>query len=322
MALDPTSTAAFMNPPTLAKPAANGASGPTTPAPKPAPEPKAAPVAEPEEAAAEVEEPKKPEPRKWKHVVDGQEEEWDEAKVLEEAPRLLRSHQMEKAAAKRFQEAAALRKEAEEVISLLKSDPESALARLGLDVDGLAEQRVLRKIEREKMSPEQRKALERDRELQEREAKIRAREEEQAAAAERQALEHYEQEFDKVWTPALEKSSLPKTPQVVYRMAELTQLNLTRGIQLEPDQVAEMVADELRGNALAAFKGMTGPQILKNLPPEVRKAIREAELAEVKGAPRPAPKPKPFKDEAPASGPKRFGEADWKARMSKILSGG
>jgi hypothetical protein len=142
--------------------------------------------AEQKEAAAER--------RRIKVKVDGQEQELDEEEVV-------RDYQSNKAAQKRFAEAAALRKEAEQIIKnwngmreQYKSNPELALEHLkglGVDVDAVARNRAIKKLEWDLMTPQERQAHE-DRRFREEHEKRAATEKQ--TATERAAQEKRERD--------------------------------------------------------------------------------------------------------------------------------
>jgi len=93
-----------------------------------------------------------------KMKVDGQEMELPESEIIALA-------QQGKSANKRFQEAAAAKREAEQVVNFLKSNPKEAFKKLGIDVRKFSEDTLLEFIQQEQMSPEQRKAHENEQEL-------------------------------------------------------------------------------------------------------------------------------------------------------------
>jgi hypothetical protein len=65
----------------------------------------------------------------------------------------------------KMQEAAKVRKEADRLLSLAKSDPDKFFEETGIDADQFAEQRLVRKYEKLAMTPEQRKLMETEEEL-------------------------------------------------------------------------------------------------------------------------------------------------------------
>src|SRR6202043_3515109 len=124
--------------PVTAAPAAPTATAPVTAPGAPATKTVTAP------AAAEI--------RKLKLKIDGGEVEMPEGEVIALA-------QQGKSAGKRYQEAADLRRQAEEILKAA-DDPTAFLTKKGKDVRKWAEEFLMGELKREAMSPEQRKALE------------------------------------------------------------------------------------------------------------------------------------------------------------------
>lgn len=237
----------------------------TTTAPQAAPaDSKAAAPTTPAEAA-----------RMLKLKVDGQEMEMSEADVFKWA-------QQGKSADKRFQEAATTRKEAEQIIQFLKTNPKEAFKHLGLDIRKFSEDTLLEMIQHEQMSPEQRQAKENEQKLRKYEEQEKATQEkakqEQMQALERKHMESY----DKMFVEALTQSGLPKTPFTVKRMAELTLVNLKRGMNLEASQLAKIVKEDYIAEQKALFENADGDTLMNLLGKEAVKRLSKAQLSKYK----------------------------------------
>lgn len=126
------------------------------------------------------------------------------------------------AAEEKFQEAASVRKQAEQLVNALKTNPLAVLMHpeLGLDVKALAQQVLTQEIEDMQKSPEQKRIEELERALKDREEKERVLEEEKRQAEMNRIQEEAFQELDSQITSALSKSELPKSPYVVKRIAD------------------------------------------------------------------------------------------------------
>jgi hypothetical protein len=207
--------------------------------------------------------------------VDGQEFELPESEVISLA-------QQGKSANKRFQEAAATRKEAETIVNYLKNNPKEAFKRLGIDVRKFSEDTLMEILQQEQMSPEQRKAQENEHRLREYEAKEKAlREQEQQAKMaelERQHAEHY----DKMFVQALTESGLPRTAYTVKRMAELTMVNIKKGLNLEPSQLAKIVREDYENEIKSMFGQADGDTLMNLLGKDGVKKLSKAQLAQYK----------------------------------------
>lgn len=283
----------------------------------PAVDPKAEAAAAGISGEPKSETPKAPEPapaqRLHKLKVSGREVEVPEDELIEAGKT---AAQMRRAAAQQFEEAKRLRAEAEALKKRLTESPEDALAEAlgGAEkVDALAEARLLRKLQLEQMNPDQRARLEAERAL-ESERKARQKMEEDIKAREARALEqHMAQEFDARFTEALKENGLPKTPETVRRLAQLQRKALEMGLDLEPKRMARIILDDIAAEQSATLAQLEGERLLGALGPELRKRIRAAEVAAVKGGGAPAPKPvAPVQPERPK---KALTQDEWREWM-------
>ncbi len=226
---------------------------------------------------------KKPEPpKRYKIKVDGSEEELDEDTIVKLA-------QLGRASNKRFQEAANLRKQAEEFINLLKQDPRRVLSNpaIGVDPYKLAEDWLIERMEMEKLTPEQQQ-------LRAYEQQLKAYEEEKKQVAEQKAqeeqqklIQHHTQMYEQQVTEALSASGLPKTTKTVKRMAEYMYKALENGIDLKPSDVVSLVKQDYIKEITDLFSQTDGDSLLQILSTTgIDNKIRKADLARLKsGAP-------------------------------------
>lgn len=266
------------------------------------------------EPAAEPAVPAPP-PKKYKVKVEDQETEVDETELVS-------GYQLKKASMKKFEEAAAVRKQVEGLLQYVKQNPfDPRLKQIfGEDwnPEALAEDMVIKKYEREKMSPEQQEL-----------ADLREREKQRALAEEQAKKDQETQEFEKNveiqrqklisdFVPAIEKMGLPKNTESMRRMVHVLRMSNMNGIPLAPDQIAEQVHEDY-ANELRTYAGAKqGQSLLDILGPELRKAIRKAEVAAVRGGNLPnggQEQPKPQID------PKLTGRAAYEARMQAMIKG-
>ena len=245
---------------------------------------------QPKQVEKKPEQPKPQPPKKFKIKVDGSEEELDEDTIVKLA-------QLGRASNKRFQEAAQVRKQAEEFINLLKQDPRKVLTNpaIGVDPYKLAEDWLIEKLEQEKLSPEQQKIREYEQKLRSYEEEKRQQEEQRKAQEQEKLLAHYSQEYEKNIQDALASSGLPRTAKTVSRMAEYMSLALKNGIDLEPKNVVELVRQDYM-KEIADLIGQTdGDALLQILGDNVANKIRKTDLARLK-SPQQQPKPQPKMD--------------------------
>jgi hypothetical protein len=244
---------------------------------------------EPEETEDGKEEPaaKKPAPKakeapaydpgtKVKIKVDGEEVEV----TLDQA---VREYRRRSAADKRFQEASSIRKEAESLIANLKSDPWGALKELGVDPDEAASQRILAKIEEEKLAAENPAELQRRKAQKELDATRAELEAQKKAAEEAENQKRREQirgKIDKQFTAALNEAKLPPTPYTVARMADVLQRNLREDPRFDatPAELAKLVMEDLRTELVTIARGLGPDQLEEFLGADAVKALRKHDL--------------------------------------------
>lgn len=166
----------------------------------------------------------------------------------------IKDRQLSLAAKKRMGEAQAEKRKAFEIIKAFESDPESMLKRLGPKGREIAEKFLLAQINDEMLTPEQKelRALKNENETyKQKDAREKAEREAQVA---QQKENEYAQSFQKTIIEALNKSGLPKTPELVKRMAAMMSKNLEYGLELSPD---DLVA-EVKSDLTALFKSIVG----------------------------------------------------------------
>jgi len=192
---------------------------------------------------------------------------------------------LSKVAQKRLQEASLTRKQAEQFIQALQNDPMSVLNNDKImgqkKFREIAEKFLSEQLKQEMLSPQERQQQEKDERLkryeeQEKEAKTQ-KEAEQAQKLE----EHYAQEYQKTIISALESSSLPKNPFTVKRMAELMQKNLQHGLELEPQQLAQIVKEDLQNELKSTIGSASPEQLIQMFGQEIANKIRKHDLAQL-----------------------------------------
>src|SRR5690606_30231940 len=126
------------------------------------------------------------------------------------------------AADEKFQEAAMTRKQAEQLVTLLRENPLAVLKHpeLGLDVKALATQILNQELDEMQKSPEQKKLEEMERQLKDREELLKKIEEEKRQAEMSRLQAEAYQQIDEDITNALSNTDLPKSPYVVKRIAD------------------------------------------------------------------------------------------------------
>ena len=220
---------------------------------------------------------------KFKVKVDGQELEVDENE-------LKRSYAHAKAAAKRMEEAAEMRKAYQRQIQIaegfekwidnVKTNPEALFAlaeQLGLDVDDIAMRRAAERLKYEYMDEDQRRAYDNERQLQrykemeQRQLEAQRQQAEQAYLA--KARESVESEFVDFFT----QQKIQPTPSIISRIAELKLGAAAAGRQISVEQAYQRVAKEIQQARLDLLANLSEDDI-KALPKEKLQKLRQVDM--------------------------------------------
>jgi hypothetical protein len=226
--------------------------------------------------AVEVKTPPASQKEKFKFKIDGEEieEEYD----LSDKERLRTDLQLSKAAKKRMAEAQADKRKAFEIIQKFEADPKSMLQRLGPKGRAIAEEYLLSQIQDEMLTPEQKEL----RDLKKQNETYKEKEEREKKEAEEKVLlqreTEYAQKFQDTIIQALSKSSLPKTPEMVKRMAGMMKKNLEFGLELTPDELAAEVKSDLTSIFKSVVADADGDQLIALFGADVANKIRKSDL--------------------------------------------
>lgn len=232
--------------------------------------------------------------RQFKYKADG-------AEVTEELDDTELSNRLSlaKAAHKRMQESAKILKEKEAFERSLKENPLDILTKQdfnGRSFQDLAEEFLMKRIEEESMTPEQRSQRDRDLELKKYKDAEAARQKAEEDQKAEQLANHYRAEYEKAIISGLESSSLPKNEFTVKRMAELMQKNIQLGLDLEPQYIAQLVKEDYLAEQKALVGGLDGEGLVKLFGDEVINKIRKHDLSRFKPT-NPQPKVAPKTEE-------------------------
>lgn len=252
--------------------------------------------------AAEAPKPTHSEIRKMKLRLEGQDIEATEEEVIRLAQQAAGSQ-------KRFQEAANIRKEAEQVLEFLKANPKEALSKLGIDIRKFSEETLMEILQREAETPDQKVMREKDERLRAYETKEKEQEEVAKKTAAQKEQERQQQvnrekeasiikKYDEVFVEALNKSGLPKNAWTVARMATLTRINLKNKMDLGADQLATIVKEDYSKELKAQYpkndKGeYDGEKLIQMFGDDIVKAIVKHRLSKLKSAKQTFSEPQP-----------------------------
>lgn len=222
--------------------------------------------------------------RKFKLKADNREVELSEAELIKHA-------QLGLSSSSRFQEAAQMRKMAEQVLELAQKDPGEVFRRLGVNAREWAERHLLSEIQRESMTPEQKAHAAAQSEL----ATMKK------AAAEHKAMEERRQmddmtgkhaaHFDKLFTESLMRlgeQGIKPTPAVTKRMASLARTALRQGHPIDQDTsdaLAKMVIEDVKSDLQQIIAGQSGEVIESLLGESGWKSLSKRKLSLLKQKP-------------------------------------
>ena len=241
-----------------------------------------------------------PAPKKYKVKIDGQ-----DLEVAEDE--LLQGYQTNKAAQQRFNEAARMRKQAEEFVRIAKTDPKRLLSHPDIGVDMLAFARdiLAEQMEEEMLSPQEKELRNREKRLEEFERQQRNQEEALRASEVEKYTKQYEEEYSNGIVEALQISGLPKSPKTVAAIAKKMKEAMEAGFDVKPvdvvrfvkrdyieeikslfgsadaDTILSMIGDDIstkvvKGHLNKAKKGKTIPQMTQATQPVTPKTTQKA----------------------------------------------
>lgn len=155
---------------------------------------------------------------------------------------------------------------------------------LGIDRRAFAEELLLPEIQRETMSEEERKFAELQSRLQEYEQKDQSRAETERQAKEQAQVAEYQNQLGQKMVEALTKSGLPKSagPLAVKRIAHHMERALDADYDISPDELAELVRDEYRGEHKSFSANLSGQELVEWLGEDVVRKIRQHDLSKLR----------------------------------------
>lgn len=232
------------------------------------------------EPETEKKEPPKPEKKVLKLKVDGEEIDYDVSNESDLVQRLQKSF----TADQRLEKAAKLHKQSEAFVKALKNNPFQVLSHPSLGIENLheaAEKFLWGKIQREKMTPEERQLQDDQAELERLrtiEAKRVEAEKSQREEAQKAAIRE-KMQADLI--AALDQSGVPRNDWSVRRMASLMKAALANGVDVSAAEVAQRVKAEYIENYRNMIQGMTPDQIIETFGEDAAKKILDHQIKKV-----------------------------------------
>lgn len=220
--------------------------------------------------------------RLYKVKVDGQEMEVPEDE-------LIRGYTHGKAAAKRMEEAAMSRKEAETVLRIFKENPREAFRLLGSDARQFAEQVINDELQEALLSPQERELRDYKRKVEEYESQSRQAKEQYEREQMEAEIARQSESIQQDIIGTLESAGLPKTERTVGRIVYYMQAALQAGYNVTPKDVVEQVRNDYKHDLNSLLGGLPEDALEAFLGADV---VRKIAKSTVKQAKVPATVPK------------------------------
>ena len=182
----------------------------------------------------------------------------------------------------KFQQAADKIKQAEAIVELLQTKPEIALQKLGFDVRKLAEDFLRSELEKEIMTPEEKKVWEMQQKLADYETKEKARLETDKQSKMVELQRHYENELTDKIIKAIDTYKLPKSERTISRIAEKLYVALENGYEIDPLDIAPLVKQEIDEELKGFYGNLNVDDMIRILGDDGLKKIRNYEVERVK----------------------------------------
>ena len=182
----------------------------------------------------------------------------------------------------KFRNADSKNKQLLEVIEDMKTRPFEILKNLGVDVRKMTEDYLIKELDKEQMSEEQRKVLEYEAKMKAMEDE-RNREKEEKEQKELAAdVEKYREEYEKEFIQALDEEEIPNNPQTVGRMARYIEEGIKENITITAKQSAKLVKEDLIEEAKQVYSKTDPEKLINYLGPEIVKKLKNYDLSKIK----------------------------------------
>jgi len=263
-----------------------------------------------------------PQPKRYKVKIDGDEQEVDEQELLS-------GYQSTKAAQKRMNDAARLRKQSEEFLRIASTDPRRALDALGVDIKAFARDYLAEQLEEEMLSPQEKELKTTKQRLAEYEKQQRVQEEALRATEVEKFTKHYEEEYTTGIIEALEVGGLPKTESTIAGIAKYMLQAMEADIRdkngnpvkITPKDVVHFVKRDYLAQINSLFGSANEDILLELLGDEVSNKVVRGHLKKSKGKTIET-KTKPTVPANPANRekPKALSRDEWRESIRKGLN--
>lgn len=245
-------------------------------------------------------------------------EDGTEIEVDEET--LLRDYQIRKASDKKFREAAMMRKQAEDFIHLLKTDPRKVLSNpsLGLDLRRFAEEYLVEQLEEEMLDPKEKEFRKYKKMVEDQQAKEKAEKDKQDQERAEALRAKYTEDYSKQIVEALNTSGLPKSEHTVKRMAYYMHEGLKNGIDLKAKDIVDLVRQDYLNEQKSLIGGLDADALIQILGEETANKIRKWDVSRVKAQTKTAVTPQNQAPSVHVKEKKKITKDEWRAKLDKI----
>lgn len=145
----------------------------------------------------------------------------------------------------KFQEAASIKKEAAQLLQMIKEDPIALLEELGVNTVELSQKRLMKQLEEEQKTPEQKQRETELKELEELRKQVKDRDEAAKQAEFDKIVAEEERKLEEGIVGALNEAKLPIKPAYIKRMVEVMQAGLEHGVNLSPKEALDFAKKEV-----------------------------------------------------------------------------
>ncbi len=259
--------------------------------------------------------------KKFKYKVDG--EDVEEEIDLSNDEELTKRFRLSRAAEKRMAEAKSEKSKAFDIVKKFEDDPESILSRLGPRGREVAEKFLLKQIQEEMLSPEEKAQRTRDEKASKWDAAEEKRTKDEQTSAEEKQSNAIAQDYQNTIIGALKKLNLPATPTLFKNMAAMMQKSLKLGLELDASDLAEKIRADRDGEVKAITKDMDGDQLIAFFGDDIANKIRRSDLRKLQEKQSAVfgerPSPSRGNDEPAPKGTRPMSIDEWKASVDARL---
>lgn len=268
----------------------------------------------PKEAAASdpIKEAAKEASLKRKVKIDGQEHEVDVDETLKDFAKY-------KSADNKFREAAGMRKQAEEFITMMR-DPEKffeVATKFGHDPRSLAEKHIAAALENELLDPKEKELREVKRKLKALEDMEAQSEKQKADKVHKTLVEKYQKDYNDQFVSALQESGLPAQKETVAAMAKYISRAANMKFEMTPQEAAQLVKEDIQAKIRSVVSTADGESLMSLLGSETANKIRKWDTGRLKnpesGLKTPAEQADPASTKQRGQPKKRMTPSEWRA---------